>query len=140
MYLAAGQVVAKVTGAPWDDFIKQRIFQPLGMTSSNTSVTALKGVEDVATPHADVNDTVRAIPYRQIDNIAPAGSINSNAVDMAQWVRLQLGDGKFAGQAAHQQAHGRRDALAADGHPARPDLERHEPVRPPHGATGSAGS
>jgi hypothetical protein len=45
-----------------------------------------------------VNDTVRAIPYRQIDNIAPAGSINSNAVDMAQWVRLHLGDGKFHGK------------------------------------------
>jgi len=98
MYLAAGQVVAKVTNAPWDDFIKQRIFQPLGMTSSNTSVTALKGNDNVAAPHAEVNDTVRAIPYRQIDNIAPAGSINSNAVDMAQWVRLQAGDGKFGGK------------------------------------------
>src|SRR6185503_12329451 len=98
MYLAAGQVVAKVTKAPWDDFIRTRIFQPLGMTSSNTSITALAGNEDIAAPHADVNDTVRAIPYRRIDNIGPAGSINSNAVDMAQWVRLQLGDGKFNGK------------------------------------------
>jgi len=98
MYLAAGQVVAKVTGASWDDFIKRRIFQPLGMTSSSTSVTALQGIEDLATPHATVNDTVRAIPYRKIDNIAPAGAINSNAVDMAQWVRLHLGDGKFGGK------------------------------------------
>ncbi len=98
MFLAAGQIVAKTTNASWDDFIKQRIFQPLGMTSSNTSVSALKGIEDVAAPHAELNDTVRAIPYRQIDNIAPAGSINSNAVDMAQWVRLHLGDGKFQGK------------------------------------------
>ena len=98
MYLAAGQVVAKVTNQSWDDFIRTRIFQPLGMTSSNTSVTALSGVEDLATPHAIVNDTVRAIPYRKIDNIAPAGAINSNVVDMAQWVRLHLNDGKFAGK------------------------------------------
>jgi CubicO group peptidase (beta-lactamase class C family) len=98
MYLAAGQVVAKVTKAPWDDFIRQRIFQPLGMTSSSTSITALRGIEDVAAPHADVNDTVRAIPYRMIDNIGPAGSINSNAVDMAQWVRLHLADGKYNGK------------------------------------------
>ena len=98
MYLAAGQVVAKVTKAPWDDFIKARIFQPLGMTASSTSITALTGLEDIAAPHAEVNDTVRAIPYRRIDNIAPAGSINSNAVDMAQWLRLQLGDGKYAGK------------------------------------------
>ena len=98
MYLAAGQVVAKVTKAPWDDFIKARIFQPLGMTSSSTSISALTGLEDVAAPHADVSDTVRAIPYRRIDNIAPAGAINSNALDMAQWLRLQLGDGKVDGK------------------------------------------
>lgn len=98
MYLAAGQVVAKTTHRSWDDFIKQRIFQPLGMTSSSTSISALEGVEDLASPHAEVNDTVRAIPYRRIDNIAPAGAINSNAVDMAQWVRLHLADGKYAGK------------------------------------------
>ena len=98
MYLAAGQVVAKVTNQSWDDFIKTRLFQPLGMTSSSTSITALRGIDNVATPHAEVNDTVRAIPYRNIDNIAPAGSINSNALDMAQWVRLQLGSGKYAGK------------------------------------------
>jgi len=98
MYLAAGQVVARVANTSWDDFIRQRLFQPLGMTSSSTSITALKGRDDVAAPHADVNDTVRAVPYRMIDNIAPAGSINSNAVDMAQWVRLQLNDGKYGGK------------------------------------------
>jgi CubicO group peptidase (beta-lactamase class C family) len=98
MYLAAGQVVAKVAKQSWDDFIKTRLFQPLGMNASSTSVTALKGVDNLATPHADVSDTVRAIPYRNIDNIAPAGSINSNVIDMAQWVRLQLGAGKYEGK------------------------------------------
>jgi len=98
MYLAAGQVVAKTANVTWDDFVRQRLLQPLGMTASSTSITALRGIENVAAPHADVNDTVRAIPYRNIDNIAPAGSINSNAVDMAQWVRLHLGDGKYAGK------------------------------------------
>ena len=98
MYLAAGQIVAKVANQSWDEFIKQRLFQPLGMTSSSTSVTALRGVENLAQPHAEVNDTVRAIPYRNIDNIAPAGSINSNVIDVAQWIRMHLGDGKYAGK------------------------------------------
>ena len=98
MYLAAGQVVAKTANVSWDDFIRQRIFQPLGMTASSTTVTALRGVDNLAAPHADVNDTVRAIPYRNIDNIAPAGSINSNVIDMAQWVRMQIGSGKYAGK------------------------------------------
>ncbi len=98
MYLAAGQVIARTSGMSWDDFIAQRIFRPLGMTSSNTSVRALAGQPNVATPHAEIDDTVRTVPWRDIDNIAPAGSINSHVLDMAQWVRLHLGDGQFAGQ------------------------------------------
>ena len=41
---------------------------------------------------------VTAVPYKNIDNIAPAGSINSSAMDMAQWVRLMLGGGKYGGK------------------------------------------
>ena len=98
MYLAAGQVVGRVANTTWDDFVTRRIFGPLGMQSSNTTVRALANAPDVATPHAEIDDTVRVIPWRNIDNIAPAGSINSHVVDMAQWVRLQLGKGKFAGK------------------------------------------
>src|SRR5918992_5277551 len=98
MYLAAGQVVARVANTTWDDFVTRRIFQPLGMTSSNTTIRALAGRPDVATPHAEIEDTVRVIPWRNIDNIAPAGSINSHVVDMAQWVRLQLAKGKYGGK------------------------------------------
>jgi CubicO group peptidase (beta-lactamase class C family) len=98
MYIAAGQVVAKVSGRSWDDFVRERIFTPLGMSSSTTSVQGIKGQPNVASPHATVNDTVRAIAWRDIDNAGPAGSINSNAVDMAQWVRLQLGRGSYNGK------------------------------------------
>jgi CubicO group peptidase (beta-lactamase class C family) len=99
MYLAAGQITARLTGMSWDDVISQWIFAPLGMTSSNTSVTRLEGLPNVATPHAEIDDTVRTIPYFNLDNIAPAGSINSNVLDMAQWVRFQLAGGKVAGKA-----------------------------------------
>jgi len=98
MYLAAGQIVAGVSGKTWDDFIRDRIFKPLGMTSSSTSINDLKNADDLATPHAKIDGKVEIIPWRNIDNIAPAGSINSNVVDMAQWVRLQLGEGVYKGQ------------------------------------------
>lgn len=93
MFLAAGQIVAKVSGKSWDEFVKERIFVPLGMTASNTSVKDLKG--DVASPHVEVEGEIETIPWRNIDNIAPAGSINSNIVDMARWVRLHLGQGVY---------------------------------------------
>jgi CubicO group peptidase (beta-lactamase class C family) len=99
MFITAGQIVAHVGNTTWDDFIARRIFAPLGMTSSSTTIRGLSSQPDLATPHAEVNDTVRAIAWRNIDNAGPAGSINSNVIDMAQWVRLQLGQGTYAGKA-----------------------------------------
>ena len=98
MYLAAGQLIARVSGKGWDEFIRERFFVPLGMTASSTSINALKTANNVAAPHTKVEQKLTVIPWRNIDNIAPAGSINSNVVDMAQWVRVQLGEGTFQNQ------------------------------------------
>ena len=98
MYLTAGQVVARAAGTSWDDVVKSRIFTPLGMTSTSTSIRDLATRNDVATPHAYSNARVRAVPWHNADNIGPAGSINSNAVDMAQWLRFQLSGGTYAGR------------------------------------------
>ncbi len=98
MFLAAGQIVPSVTGKSWDDFVAERIFAPLGMKESDTTIRALAQSNDVATPHVKIDDKVQTVPWRNIDNISPAGSINSNVVDMAQWVRLQLGKGKYGGK------------------------------------------
>jgi CubicO group peptidase (beta-lactamase class C family) len=120
MYLAAGQLTARVAGASWDDVVRQRIFTPLGMTASNTSVTLLDRLPDVATPHDEVDDTVRTIPYFNLDNAGPAGSINSNVLDMAQWVRFQLAGGKVAGKplisaAAFEETHTPQTVVPLEG-------------------------
>ncbi len=94
LYMVAGEVVAAVSGKPWSAFIKENIFLPLGMTMSNCSITELKHVRDVASPHAKVGNAVKAVPWSNIDSIGPAGSINSNVADMAQWVKFQLAKGK----------------------------------------------
>ena len=98
MFLAAGQVIRSVSGKEWDDFVRERIFVPLGMKDTGTSVRTLSKAQNVATPHSKFEGQVVPIPYRNIDNIAPAGSINSNALDMAQWVRLHLGNGTYEGK------------------------------------------
>ena len=97
MYITAGQVVAHVSGMSWDDFIRTRLFGPLGMTGASTTIRGLEAVADRSQPHAEVRDTVRTVPWRNIDNAGPAGSINASARDMAQWVRLQLGRGAVGG-------------------------------------------
>jgi CubicO group peptidase (beta-lactamase class C family) len=98
MYIAAGQIVAHVTGGTWDDFVHDRIFVPLGMTSSTTSIRQIAGRSDLASPHAEVEGQVKAIEWRNIDNAGPAGSINSTALDMAKWLRMQLARGSFEGK------------------------------------------
>lgn len=98
MYIAAGQVAAHVSGLSWDDFIQNRIFMPLGMKASTTTIRGLDKRTNVASPHAETDSMVKAVPWRNIDNAGPAGSINSNVTDMAQWVRLQLNNGIVDGK------------------------------------------
>ena len=97
MFIAAGQVIAAVTGRPWDDVVRERVFQPLGMTRTTTSVSALRGMDDVATPHARHDGRMTPIAWRNVDNVGAAGSINTTARDMAQWVRFQLARGTVGG-------------------------------------------
>lgn len=98
MFIAAGLVIEAVSGQSWDEFVTERILKPLGMNASNTSVTALQGKPNVSTPHMNSADKATPAPWRNIDNAGPAGSINSNVVDMAQWVRLMLGNGEYQGK------------------------------------------
>jgi len=98
MYIAAGEVVEAVSGMSWDDFIARRFFEPLGMTESNTSIKAFRPGGNVAQPHAKVEGKPVAIPWRDIDNAGPAGSINSNVLEMAQWLRTLIGGGKYRGR------------------------------------------
>lgn len=98
IYTAAGEIVPAVTGTSWDEFMAARFFRPLGMTRTSTSVTSLRGMSNVATPHGEVDGKLLSFPFRQIDNVGGAGAINSSARDMAQWVRLQLNDGVYEGK------------------------------------------
>ncbi|MBN2778736.1 MAG: serine hydrolase [Bacteroidales bacterium] len=95
MYLTAGQIVEYVTDTTWDDFLKYRIFEPLGMSRTNTSIIDNNKLDNVATCHAYVDGENIPIPYVNWDNIAPAGSINSNVHDVAKWLILQLNRGKY---------------------------------------------
>ncbi len=99
MYVAAGYAVGQVAHSTWDDFVRTRIFQPLGMNGSDTSSTDAEKSSDHASPHEENPDgSVKVIPWHNIDNAGPAGSINSSARDMAKWMTLQLNDGMYDGK------------------------------------------
>jgi CubicO group peptidase (beta-lactamase class C family) len=98
MFVAAGRLIENASGLTWDEFVKQRIFAPLGMERATTSTKPLAGMTNVATPHAWGRDSVIPIPWHNIDNVGPAGSINASAREMAEWLRLQLGKGSYRGR------------------------------------------
>jgi CubicO group peptidase (beta-lactamase class C family) len=97
MYLAAGEVVGRASGTTWDDFVKERIFLPLGMGTSGTSPLDLPPGGNVAMPHVRRDGSVVRVPYRNLDNVGPAGSINSSAAEMARWVQMLLNGGQLEG-------------------------------------------
>src|ERR1035437_4768401 len=95
LYMTAGQIILAVTGTSWDDYIRQRIFAPLGMNHSNVTNINIKPADNVAFPHSRMENKLQVIPFEDLDNAGPAGAINSCAADMAKWVQLQLNRGKF---------------------------------------------
>jgi CubicO group peptidase (beta-lactamase class C family) len=98
LYMTAGQIIPAVTGTSWDEFVRQRIFAPLGMSHSNVSTAAFQPGDNVAYPHSKLNGKLQVIPFENLDNAGPAGSINSSAADMSKWVLLQLNRGKLLGR------------------------------------------
>ena len=123
MFMTAGYLVEKQTGRSWDDLIRERIFGPLGMTRSNTSVRDLPASDDAAlayvwrpcpTEHAAGTGSTAApggtadagapptcglvkVPYRNIDAVAPAGSINSSVEEMLHYIQFHIDSGRYEG-------------------------------------------
>ena len=98
MIMTAGLLAGEVSGSSWEDVVRTRIFGPLGMNDSNFSVADSRKTEDHALPYEQRDDKVVEVPFKNIDAIGPAGSINSDALDMARWVLLQLNKGKAEGK------------------------------------------
>lgn len=95
-YLAAGKVIEKVSGVPWEKFIVARIFQPLGMTRT---FPMLKDVNDPnqTSAHFLVENAIMVIDHSTADRVGPAGSVWSCIDDMSKWVTCMLDSSKYAG-------------------------------------------
>ena len=92
-FLTAGEIVSKVVFQPWERFVREQIFNPLGMNRTIALSVELPVMDNIAAPHTIYKDKLIAIPYANIDNLAPAGSISSTANDMNRWMLAQLGNG-----------------------------------------------
>lgn len=96
MYLTTGLMIGRLTNSSWEEVVSQRIVEPLQMNNSNFSVDVSQMSDNYSLPYkANKDDVIEKMQFRRISAMGPAGSINSCADDMAQWLKLLLNNGKL---------------------------------------------
>jgi CubicO group peptidase (beta-lactamase class C family) len=97
LYVVAGEVVARVSGMPWDEFVETRIMQPLGMDQSVGIYQNLSAKTNVAMPHSSAQGKLRELEtYVKADgSLGAAGGIYSSVNDLSKWLIMHLDEGKF---------------------------------------------
>jgi len=98
MFMAQGVVIEKMTGKSWEENMKEKILKPLGMDNTNLSTKDMERSADHSLAYASTDSSIKAIPYRNIDAMGPAGSVNSSAKDMAKWLITWINNGKYNGK------------------------------------------
>ncbi len=95
LYIVAGEVVAKVSGKSWEDFIESRFLQPLEMTATAVSMKRVKNKSNIIDPHAPVNGKVQALTIDWSETANAAGGLVSNVTDLSKWIVVQMDHGKY---------------------------------------------
>lgn len=98
MYATAGAVVAAASGMPWERFVETRIFEPLGMSRTVSTLAGTAGKSNVASPHQRVAGEIRVISNAAVDPVAAAGSVWSSVADMARWATFMIDSGRVNGR------------------------------------------
>jgi len=97
LYMVAGEVVARVSGMSWADFVEKKIMKPLGMNRSAGGYQLLKDKKNVSMPHAAEKGVLRQLqPYQDGDGtLGAAGGIYSSVNDLSKWLLMHLNDAKY---------------------------------------------
>lgn len=94
MFMTAGYLAGQLTGKTWEEAMRERLFEPLGMMRTNFSVAQSQKDDDFAYPyHENDEHQIERIPFRTIDLIGPAGSVNSSVNEMSRWLLFNLSGG-----------------------------------------------
>lgn len=97
-FLLQGVIAEKLSGKSWEDNIRERFFQPLGMKTAMFDIWNAQANADVAKGYYEKDGDIRHMDYYRIEGMGPAGSINASASEMANWLIAWINGGKFNGQ------------------------------------------
>lgn len=94
-YLVAGELIARVSGMSWGDFIEKRLLKPLQMTNSGASYKRVKQSTNIIDGHRELNGQLVTISRTDVEVDAGAGGIYTSAADMSRWMLMQLNNGRY---------------------------------------------
>jgi CubicO group peptidase (beta-lactamase class C family) len=101
MYAAAGYLIELQSGKTWEQFVKERILDPLEMTATGYSIAGMLKQSEFGvgfTERRDSFELYRIPYYEDIAGVAPCGAIASNIEDMSHWLIALMNDGKYKGR------------------------------------------
>ena len=102
LYIIAGEVIAKVSGKSWCDFIEERIMKPLEMNHSAASYVRLKDTTNIIAPHVPTDGKLKIISRYKNQTFDAAAGIYSSVNDLSKWMILQLQNGKYGSEKQFQ--------------------------------------
>ena len=95
LYIIAGEVVARVSGQSWEEFVESRIMEPLGMIESAASFRRIEDRTNIIDAHVPVDGRLQVVPKQEAKRHNSVGGIYSNVSDMSKWVMMQLNRGRY---------------------------------------------
>jgi CubicO group peptidase (beta-lactamase class C family) len=98
LYIVAGEVIKRVSGVSWCDFIESRIMKPLDMKNSAASFVRLKDTSNVIAPHVPIDGKLKVISRYKNQLFDAAAGIYSSVNDMSKWMIMQLNNGKYGSE------------------------------------------
>eukprot|EP00808_Paulinella_micropora_P002779 g68683.t1 len=116
LYLAAGEVVAKVSGMTWYSYVQTRILHPLGMLKTRLSWKEIEATgssernSNLARPHANIEGELKCLRGYRGDNCDAAGGMFSSADDMCLWMAMLTKQGELPSRLHHEGKAGAADA------------------------------
>ncbi|SET17720.1 serine hydrolase [Thalassotalea agarivorans] len=98
MFVTAGEVIARVSNKPWQEVIKEKIFEPLAMNSTYARYSDIDTAnQQVASAHVPLNGELHVVGGNFLEDFEAAGAVGSTVTDMSQWIRLALNRGSLNG-------------------------------------------
>jgi hypothetical protein len=99
MYMIAGEVIHRVSGKPWAEFIRERLFEPLGMHHTYPTYELSLNEPSHISPHWMYKDSVvRPIPFLSPKGVDAAGAVWSCADDIQKWLQFMLDSAEATGR------------------------------------------